>query len=162
MINSKWVFGLENLSEVHKIREKVFKDELGHKIIKDSDDDMALHVLVGEDDQYFASGRVFDSDGKFQIDMICVDKRVRGRHLGSLVARLLINRGFELLANKIHTNAREDSVEFYEKLNFEVCGDEYTDRNGEQTIPMVLQKENSPLEGGCSSCDSCENGCSGK
>lgn len=160
MIISKWVFGLKNLDEVRKIRKAVFQDELGHKIIEDSNDDMALHVLVGEDDEYFACGRIFDNDGEFLIDMIAVDSRVRGKNLGSLVVRLLINRGFELLASKIYVNTRVAAIGFYEKLNFQVCGVQYTDRNGEETIPMVLLKENSPLNGGCSSCDGCTKGCS--
>ena len=160
MIISKWVFGPQNLDEVLNIRKSVFRDELGHKIIQDSNDDMALHVLVGEDDEYFACGRVFDNNGEFYIGMICVDKRVRSKHLGSLVARLLINRGFELLANKIYVNARLKSVGFYEKLYFEKSGNEFIDRNGEKTIKMVLKKENSPLNQGCGSgCEGCSAGC---
>ncbi|MCK5128580.1 MAG: GNAT family N-acetyltransferase [Clostridiales bacterium] len=159
MIMSKWVFGRENLEDVMRIRKAIFKDELGLEIFQDDDDDTALHILVGEDDEYYACGRIFDNDGEFYIGMVVVDNRVRGEKLGALVVRLLINRGFELLADKIYVNARAFIVGFYETLNFEVCGELFTDKNGKVAIPMVLLKENSPLEGGCDDCNGCEKGC---
>ncbi len=163
MIETKWVFGRENLSEVMKVRMNVFRNELGHDIIADEEDEFALHILVGENGENYAAGRIYDMDGKFMIGMICVDSRVRGKHLGDLVVRLLIDRGFQLIADEIYVNSRSCAVGFYEKLNFEVCGEEYTDRNGEKTIPMVLKKENSPIESGCSGCSGCgdSGGCGG-
>jgi predicted GNAT family N-acyltransferase len=161
MIESKWVFGRENLSEVIKVRMAVFRDELGHDIITDADDGLALHVLVGEDGVNYAAGRIYDKDGEFYIGMICVDQKVRGKQLGSLVVKVLISRGFSLMADKIHVNSRACAVGFYEKLGFETCGDEYTDINGEKTVPMVLLKENSPVEAGCSGCAGCGGSCEG-
>lgn len=160
MIISKWVFGLENLDEVMTIRKSVFVDELARKSIADEDDETALHVLVGEDEEYFACGRVYDDNGEFRIGMIGVDDRVRGKGLGSLVVRMLINRAFELLGKKVYVDSRLEVVDFYKTLNFEECGEQFTDKNGEKTVPMVLLKKNSPLEGGCSGCSS-SSGCSG-
>jgi predicted GNAT family N-acyltransferase len=163
MINSKWVFGRENLNEIIKLRMKVFRDELGHDIIMDADDEYALHIVISEDGVDYAAGRIFDKDGEFMIGMICVDSAVRGKQLGSLVVKLLITRGFELMAKQIFVNARACAVGFYEKLNFEPCGDEYIDDNGEKTVPMVLLRENSPVEAGCSGCAGCgsSGGCGG-
>lgn len=163
MIISKWVFGRENLNEVIDVRKTVFRDELEHDIIMDGEDELALHILVSEDDVNYATGRIYDKDGEFHIGMICVDKKVRNKQLGSLVVKLLISRGFELLAKKIYVDARTCVVGFYEKLNFTPCGEEYTDRNGEKTIPMVLLQENSPIDAGCSACSGCgdSGGCSG-
>ena len=161
MITSKWVFGRENLNEVIKLRMNVFRGELGHDIITDADDELALHILISEDGVNYAAGRIYDNDGEFRIGMICVDQKVRGKQLGSLVVKLLISRGFELLAKKIYVGARACAVGFYEKLNFEICGDEYVDRNGEKTVPMVLLKENSPVDAGCSGCSGCGGSCSG-
>jgi predicted GNAT family N-acyltransferase len=163
MITSKWVFGLENLDEVMAIRQKVFGDELGRNKITDENDDMALHVLVGEDDEYFACGRVYDDNGEFRIGMICVDSRVRGKSLGSLVVRMLINRAFELLGKKVYVDSRLEAVGFYKTLNFKECGEQFIDENGEETVPMVLLKENSPIGScsGCSGCGSTGGGCSG-
>jgi predicted GNAT family N-acyltransferase len=159
MIETKWVFGRENLNEIMKVRMNVFRNELGHSIIADEEDEFALHILVSEDNENFAAGRIYDLDGKFMIGMICVDKRVRGKQLGSLVVKMLIDRGFQLLANEIYVNARDVAVDFYKKLNFEICGDEYVDRNGEKTFPMMLKKENSPIESGCGGgCSSCSSG----
>ena len=164
MITSKWVFGRENLNEVLDVRKAVFRDELGHAIILDKEDEFALHVLIGEDGINYAAGRIYDNNGEFYIGMICVDGKVRGKQLGSLVVKLLLTRGFELLAKKIYVNSRACAVGFYEKLGFEVCGEEYIDVNDEKTIPMVLVKENSPIGegcgGGCSGCSS-SGGCSG-
>jgi predicted GNAT family N-acyltransferase len=163
MIKTKWVFGRENLSDVMNVRMNVFRNELGHDIIADKEDEFALHVLVSEDGENYASGRIYDLDGKFLIGMICVDRRVRGKQLGSLVVKMLIDRGFELLAKEIYVNARDAAVDFYKKLNFEICSEAYVDVNGENTIPMVLKKENSPIPSGCSGCSGCSDsgGCSG-
>ncbi len=163
MITNKWVFGRENLNEIIKVRTTVFREELGHDIIVDGEDELALHVLVGEADEYYAAGRIYDKDGEFYIGMICVDNRVRGKQLGSLVVKLLISKGFELWAKKIFVNARKCAVGFYEKLNFKICGEGYIDVNGEETIPMVLLKENSPIESDCGGCSGCSStdGCSG-
>ena len=161
MIESRWVFGRENLNEVIKVRMEVFRNELGHDIITDADDEFALHVLIGEDGVDYASGRIYDKDGEFYIGMICVDKRVRGKKLGELLVKLLISRGLELMAKKIYVNARACAAGFYEKLNFETCGDEYIDANGEKTVPMVLLRENSPVQTGCAGCSGCGGSCEG-
>ena len=161
MITSRWVFGRENLNEVIKVRMKVFREELGHDIIADEHDDTALHLLISEDGIDYAAGRIYDNDGEFYIGMICVDKAVRKKQLGSLLVKMLISRGFELLAKKIYVNARIPAVGFYEKLNFEICGDEYSDYNNEKTVPMVLLKDNSPVESGCSGCSGCGGSCGG-
>ncbi len=165
MIISKWVFGLENLVDVLQIRKSVFHDEQDHEDIMDKEDKTALHVLVGEDDVYYAAGRIYDDNGEFKINMICVEKQLRGKNLDSLIVRLLIYRGFELLAKKIFADAGFETVGFYEKLNFEICGAEYIDNHGKKIIPMVLKKENSPLDKGCSGSGCCEcsqcNNCGG-
>ena len=166
MINTKWVFGQENLDDVITLRKTVFRDELEHDIIIDSDDAYALHILVSEDGVNYAGGRIYDLDGSFYIGMICVDAKVRGKKLGALVVKMLINRGFELLADKIYVNARACVAGFYETFNFKPCGDIYIDVNSEKTLPMVLLKEDSPLEAGCSGCSGCgdesdSDGCSG-
>lgn len=157
MINSKWVFGLKNLDEVMKLRKEVFHDELGHKIYADNDDETALHVLISEDDKYYACGRIYDDNGEFRIGMVCVASCVRCKNLGAFVVKMLVFRGFELLAKKIFVNTRLCTVGFYEKLNFQVCGEQFIDENGEKTIPMILLKENFPFNRDCSGCSGCEN-----
>ncbi len=150
MITSKWIFGPEAINEVQPIRDMV------EETTKDEFDDISLHVLVGEDEEWLATGRLFDKESKMMLGPIYVSPKV-AKGVDDLVARMLLNKGFELFADEIYTDAAKKDVPFYEGLNFEPCGDSF-EKNGKTYIPMKVTRETSPLPSGCSDCSQC-SGC---
>lgn len=161
MIQTKWVFGANESQDAYDIRRQVFIGELGHneELHFDQHDRAALHVLVGEGDTWLATGRLYDADGQFNIGPIAVLPAIRGKKVGDLVVRLLLDKCFELLADEVHVPARECAVGFYEKLNFTVCGDAYEREPGDVRIPMKVTQADSPLQS--HDCSSCGGGCGG-
>lgn len=160
MIQSKWVFGKSEFESVYDIRKKVFIDELGlsENVQFDEFDERSLHVLLGEDDKFMATGRLYEDDGKFFIGGIAVLPEIRGKGIGDLLVRMLINKAFELLADEVYVYARQESVLFYETLNFEGCGQTYEMEPNDIRIVMKVTERTSPLNHNCGDCGSC-GGC---
>lgn len=159
MIESKWIFGDSEFNEAYKIRKEVFIDELGlsEAIHFDEYDKRALHVLIGEDGKYLATGRLYEDNQKFYIGGIAVLPEIRGKKVGDLLVRLLINKAFDFFAKEIFVYARLESVDFYKKLNFIECSKVYENEPGDKRIIMKVIKENSPLEHNCQSCGKCKH-----
>ncbi len=74
MIQSKWVFGESNAQEAFAIRQKIFIEEMGlsEEVHFDEYDKRALHLLVGEDDTWLATGKLYETEQKFYIGGIAV------------------------------------------------------------------------------------------
>lgn len=161
MIESKWVFRKADFDDIYAIRKKVFVDDLGlsEDVQFDEFDERSLHVLLSEDNTYLATGRLYENEGKFFVGGIAVLPQARKKGLGDLLVRLLINKAFELLANEVYVYARQESVMFYETLNFEGIGETHDMEPGDTRIVMKVTAQNSPLSSGCGgSCGGC-SGC---
>ena len=160
MIESKWVFRKADFDDIYAIRKKVFIDDLGltEDVHFDEFDQRSLHVLLSEGGTYLATGRLYENEGKFFIGGIAVLPEARNKGLGDLLVRLLLNKAFELLANEVYVYARQESVMFYETLNFEGVGETRDMELGDTRIVMKVTAQNSPLN---SSCGGNCGGCSG-
>lgn len=125
----------------------------------DEFDERSLHVLLSEDNTYLATGRLYENEGKFFIGGIAVLPETRRKGLGDLLVRLLLSKAFELLASEVYVYARQESVMFYETLNFEGIGETHDMEPGDTRIVMKVTAQNSPLKsscgGGCSGCSGC-------
>ena len=162
MIRAYFLLGVEDLSVPYALREEVFVKEQGFSAESERDeiDRMAMHAVLTEDGQPYATGRLFYQDGGWHIGRVCVLKEKRGSHFGDLIMRMLLDRARSLGAQDVTIGAQLTAEGFYEKFGFERCGDEYMDEHCPH-VPMkvTMQKVESIVFGGCGgNCASCK-GC---
>lgn len=128
IIRSKWYFGDEDLTDIHEIRKIVFVEEqsIPASLEIDDKDSISWHLLIYEDSINIGTGRILIMDNQFHLGRIAVLKDYRNKGYGDFLVRLLIRKAFEMGADTQYLDAQKDTVEFYEKLGFSVCGDQFT------------------------------------
>lgn len=127
---------------VKNIRSSVFTREQGADAVSEFDelDDKADFALIYEADNPVATARLVMTDKGFKIGRIAVLKEYRGRGLGDLVVRAVLDKAFEQGTACVCVDAQNYAVPFYEKIGFKVIGEEILDR-GLPHIPMCIEKE---------------------
>lgn len=127
MLEIRWINNTDDLTDVYKVRRKVFIEEQNIKpeIEFDGTDRYSISTLIYEDDVPVATGRVILIDDNYTIGRISVLKEYRHKKYGSLVVNKLINKSIELGATSVHIHAQTHVVPFYEQLGFESYGKEY-------------------------------------
>lgn len=139
MIEGKFIYGDQDLSEIFAIRREVFCKE--QKISEEEEfdelDKKALHVIISEKGKKLAVGRLVKEEDYFKIGRIAVLKEFRGMYYGDFVVRMLVDKAFQLGAKEVHISAQTYAIGFYEKIGFKVEGEEYMEA-GIPHIPMKL------------------------
>jgi len=121
MISTKWVQGKTNLIDVLKIREKVFCEELNKSdtLISDFYDEFAFNAVIYEENISAGTGRLLFKDGKYIIDMVCVDKEFRGNNYGDLIVRMLVRKAVDMGAENTYATVNENCRHLFENIGFE-------------------------------------------
>lgn len=142
MIKGTILPGRADISLCKAIRMKVFVEEQGFSEQEEMDDldEVSLHGLIWADGQPVATGRLYDQNGVFHAGRFAVLAAYRGRGMGELAVRLLVNKAFELGAQEVHLGAQDQAVGFYEKLGFRICGEAYMDGHVRH-YPMLIRRE---------------------
>ena len=113
-----------NHAVLARIRREVFIQE--QKITEsdewDAEDALSVHALVRLNREPVGTGRL-NPAGK--IGRIAVIARVRGRGIGALILRRLLEAARDLGIRKPYLHAQLQAVPFYEKLGFASEGDEF-------------------------------------
>lgn len=137
MIEGKLIPGCADKSAPFAIRQAVFVEEQGFSAITEFDavDDVALHVLVSEDGEPAATARLYEQDGAWHIGRVAVLKEHRGRGVGEIAMRILMQKAVQLGAQEVHVGAQRQAEGFYLRLGFTPCGPEYDDE-GVPHVPM--------------------------
>lgn len=137
----KWVKNNESLKDALKIRHKVFIEEqkISKELEYDGMDKKAEHVIIYENNNPIATGRVFKMEEEFMLGRICVLKEFRGKNFGNIIVKLLVNRALNKGANKIYIHAQAYLKEFYINLGFTPVG-EIFEEAGIEHITMVYEK----------------------
>ena len=108
--------GLNNSPDARAIRQSVFVEEQGFEYEFDDIDEIALHlVLYDENDNPCATGRLF-FDGCMKIGRIAVMKEYRGQSLGSEVIAILEEKALESKCTSYRA-FRSKGKDFYKKLS---------------------------------------------
>ncbi len=165
MIKGCLLLGVEDISEAYAIREEVFVREQGFSLEneKDEKDRFATHAILYNDDVPCATGRLYYDEGAWHIGRIAVLKEMRGKKLGDLLVRMLLDRALAFGAQSVYVGSQEHAIGFYEKMTFERAGDMYLDE-GAPHYPMVTTRERMEniLFAGCGGdCANCPNACPG-
>lgn len=142
MIQGKYLYYGDDLSEVMNIRRKVFIEEQGVSEEEEFDeyDDLAVHALVfdvNNENRPVATGRVYHDGNSYRIGRIAVLKEERGKDYGDFVVRLLINKAFLSGAEEVVISAQTKAVPFYEKIGFKPYGESYLEAGIEHIMMKV-------------------------
>lgn len=139
MIEGKFLQGNQDLSEVFEIRRDVFCKEqnISEEDEFDALDREALHVIISEKQQKLAVGRLVILNDYYKIGRIAVLKEFRGMQYGDFVVRMLVDKAFILGAKEVHVGAQTYAKGFYEKIGFQVEGEEYMEA-GIPHVPMKI------------------------
>ena len=115
MITNKWFKGEENITEIIKLRRKIFGVEG-----KDEYDKFSFNLGIYENGEKLVGiGRLAVKEDKFFIDYIGVDERYRRKYYGDFILRVLIKKAFDLGLNKIYIESSREFGEYLKRLNFE-------------------------------------------
>lgn len=142
MIYAEIVHGLSGLENQYRIRKEVFSKEQGiaEELDRDGKDKECSHVLVFEDNQAVATGRVIDTEDGPLIGRIAVLKEHRGKQYGDLVVRKLVDFCFRQGELKVEVHSQLQVIAFYEGIGFEVSGEEFLE-NGITHISMFITQD---------------------
>ena len=137
MIEGRFIPGCGDKTEAFKIRKAVFVQEQGfaEETEIDAVDDTALHVLVLDRGTPAATARLYQQDGLWHIGRVAVLREFRGRGVGAVTMRLMMNKARELGAAEVYVGSQRQAEGFYGSLGFEPCGPEY-DEEGVLHVPM--------------------------
>ena len=131
----------DDLSEVIHIRNEVFCKELGipKEEVFDDIDEIAVHVLVKENDVSVATGRIYIKDDLFYIDHVAVAANERNKYYGDFVVRMLIDKAFKCGTLKIYTEAPKNKIEFFHTFGF-IVSDCKNNKSEHSKVEMILNK----------------------
>ncbi len=152
----------EALGQAFSIREDVFVKEQGYalEIERDSYDETAAHALVWDDDTPLGTGRLYlDDEAEWHIGRVAVRKQARGRGIGDLIMRMLLQSALGFGAETVYLGSQEHAVGFYEKLGFQVYGGVYLDEGQPHYHMMIQQPAMLRLFQGCEGCAGCGGDC---
>ncbi len=144
MITGKFIAGNGDLQEAYGIREEVFVKEQGFpaEIERDEYDARAIHALLYDDDHKpAATGRLYiDNEGFWHLGRICVRKDLRGKQLGDLVMRMMLDKAIGAGAGFFRLSAQSSVEGFYRIYGFTPYGEEY-EVCGKPHVNMEATKE---------------------
>ena len=131
MITGKFIRGDQDLSEAKEIRMRVFVDEQGFPAESEMDeyDARAIHCLLYNDDHKpSATARLFiDDDGYWRIGRVAVLREMRGKQLGDLAMRMVLDKALQAGAKHFRLSSQKQTEGFYRLYGFEPTGEETDD-----------------------------------
>lgn len=156
MIHGKYFTSRDDIAPILALRKEVFCDEQGFSPELDHDqyDDMAFYALVyDQNEQPAATGRLYiDAQSRFHIGRMCTRKDMRGKGLGDLAIRMLLDLALRMNAPFVVVEAQLHAIGFYEKYGFVKEGDVFLD---EENAPhQLLRAQAEDICIGCS-CGGC-------
>lgn len=159
MIHGKYFTSRDDLSAILALRKQVFCDEQGFspELDRDKYDDMAFYALVyDQDEQPAATGRLYiDAESRFHIGRMCTRKDMRGKGLGDLAIRMLLDLALRMNAPYVVVESQTHAIGFYKKYGFTEAGDVFLD---EENAPhQLLRADADAICLGCS-CGGCAAG----
>lgn len=160
MIKLEWVPGTGDMEDILALREEVFCREQGFslELERDEHDRLSWHVLLLDEGIPCGTARIYAEEyGVMRVGRICVLKEKRGRQLGDLIMRALIDRALQLGASEVRLGAQRTVQGFYERYGFRVSGDPY-EEEGCPHVPMSAAATALSSILGCCACGGCAAG----
>lgn len=124
--------------EAKMVREEVFIYEQGFSYDYDEIDDIAIHMVMFDDDVPIGACRVFESEksGIYVLGRLAVKKQCRGRGVGSMLVESVKKYVSHIGGKSLILHSQLQAKEFYAKLGFE----EYGEIEYEENCPHIWMK----------------------
>jgi predicted GNAT family N-acyltransferase len=115
----------KELEQAHEIRLRVFVDEqkVDQRIELDEHDREASHILALINGKPVGTARWRLTDEGMKLERFAVLKEYRGKGVGKALVKYILNELED--EGKIYLNAQESVIHFYERLGFQVRGDQF-------------------------------------
>lgn len=125
------------IQDAYYVRDLVFTQEQGFPAEIDIDeyDKVAWQCILYKDGAAIGTARLIPQGNVGKIGRVAILKEFRGLGLGFVVMEAIIAEAQRLAYESLNLSAQVYAVPFYEKLGFEVLGDEYLE-DGEPHINM--------------------------
>lgn len=140
MITNTWITGNQDLTLPLSIQQEVFGCS------GDAYDAGAMYLVLFDDAQPCAVGRIYHNGSCFVIDKIGVKEAFRGQAIGDLLIRLLLYKAFTF-ANRVSIQCPAPLEQVFSKFGFERQSQEEGDM-----VSMSLIKENLVFASHCGDC----------
>jgi predicted GNAT family N-acyltransferase len=113
------------LEKVFSLRRKVFVKEQGvpPKLEWDEEDSTAIHAAVLHHEEVIGTGRLVVKGNSGRIGRMAVSKEWRGKGVGSLILRKLVEMGIEKRLNRVYLHSQLHAKPFYLKHGFKPIGE---------------------------------------
>ena len=114
-----------DLLKCHVVRGIVFVEEQGvpYGLEIDEHEDAAVHVLLEEESEPVATGRVRFVEGWAKLERVAVRRAWRGRGLGERILARLMEVARERGCDRFRMHAQAHLRAYYERLGFRVQGE---------------------------------------
>lgn len=142
MIVGEMRHGRNGLEDQYAIREQVFVNEQGidPNIERDEYDEVSFHCIVKEDGVLCGTGRIIIKDDEPLIGRIAVLKEYRGKQIGDLIVRMLLDFGFQYEFEKIYVHSQLKVIDFYKKIGFQEVGESYEEAGIEHKSMFITEE----------------------
>jgi predicted GNAT family N-acyltransferase len=123
----------------YAVRQSVFIEELKCEecFLLDKKDAMAQHVIVNDGELVVGTGRIIISPDNTYIGRIAVIESYRGKSIGDLIVKMLIDKAFRFGIEPVKVYARLEVIEFYESIGFKKVSDTYI-KEGVSIVEMDI------------------------
>ncbi|MFN7253111.1 MAG: GNAT family N-acetyltransferase [Anaerobacillus sp.] len=125
--------------DAYSVRLKVFVDEQQVPPEEEIDqyEELATHFVVYDGTTPIGAGRLRQLEDFGKVERICIDKGYRSKGIGKLLMNAVENEAKKRGMYSFKLNAQLQAVQFYSKLGYEVCSEEFLDAG----IPHVTMKK---------------------
>jgi len=125
-----------------RIREDVFHYEQGieKSMMSDDKDREAYHCIIYDFGIPIGTGRLYEDEAGYHIGRVAVNKEYRGKGLGRDIVVGLMDKAWEMGAEKISVHAQESVIPFYESLGFIGRGDLFVEADISHLEMEVVKK----------------------
>lgn len=129
--------GADETAEFDRYDEE--KTDTLYALLYDGEKTDTLYALLYDGENAVATSRLALTEKGYKIGRIAVLKEYRGKGLGEIIVRAVVEKAFEKGADTVLVDAQNYAVPFYERFGFKVAGSQIFDR-GLPHMPMSLDK----------------------
>jgi len=131
-LKAEWTTDLD--SDTYKdalaIRNEVFVEEQDVPVELEIDDleDQTEHIVLYQNDEPMATARIYNVESKtYKVQRVATLKKHRGQGYGATLMKQIEQRIKALDGSKITLGGQNTALLFYEKLDYQIEGDEFMD-----------------------------------
>lgn len=135
----KWFKGSENLEEGFAIRREVFVEEQKVPLDMEIDelDKNCNHIVVYNNGEAIAVGRIIFEAHKCFLGRIAVVKKYRGKGIGEFLVKEMLKKAFDDGIKEVFIHAQAYAEGFYKKIGFRAYGEKFYEA-GIEHISMII------------------------